>query len=106
MAGYLIKLWVGMLLASTAAVMVAAVPARAADVCLDTVAAQALVTSGQIKKWPEIRAMAGISSQYKQLKLKVCDHGGQHYYVVNVLGPSGDSRTLFVNAVDGSQLAN
>ena len=83
---------------------VAAPAAATAASCLDNRAVQALIASHQIKTWPAIKAMANISEQYKEVSaVRVCEQGGQPYYVVNVAGPSGESKQLVLNAVDGSQ---
>jgi hypothetical protein len=103
MASYLIKLWLGVLLASTAAVTVDAVPARAVDLCLDNRAAQELISTKQIKTWPAIKALAGISGQYTEIsRVQVCEQGGERYYVVNVQGPRGEVKRLVVNAITGA----
>jgi hypothetical protein len=74
-----------------------------ANGCLDRRQAQALVTSHQIKTWPAIKSIAGISDQYKEVSaVRVCERGGQPYYVVNVAAPYGESKQLVLNAVDGS----
>jgi hypothetical protein len=79
-------------------------PARAADGCLTRPAAQALVTQHKIKTWPAIKALAGISDEYKEVSaVKVCEQDGTPYYVVNVAGPSGVSKQLVLNAIDGSR---
>ena len=77
--------------------------ARAFGACMDNRAVQAAIASHQIKTWPAIKAMAGISGQYTEVgAVKVCEQGGQPYYVVNVSGPSGEYKQLVLNAVDGS----
>jgi hypothetical protein len=79
-------------------------PARAADGCLANRAAQALVAQHKIKTWPTIKALAGVSDQYKEVSaVKVCEQDGTPYYVVNVAGPSGESKQLILNAIDGSR---
>jgi hypothetical protein len=105
MAGYLINFGVTLLLASTVLVAAAAPgSAEAAGACLDNRAVQALIASHQIKTWPAIKAMAGISDQYKEVSaVRVCQEDDQPYYVVNVAGPSGESKQLILNAVDGSK---
>jgi hypothetical protein len=104
MAGHLVK-W-GMTVV-VAAGMAGAGPlphARADGECMDNRTVQALIASHQIKTWPAIKAMAGISDQYKEVSaVRVCEQGGQPYYVVNVAGPSGESKQLVINAVDGSR---
>ena len=77
-------------------------PTRAAA-CMDNRAVQALIAAHQIKTWPAIKALAGISDKYKEVSaVRVCEQGGAPYYVVNVAGPSGESKQLVLNAVDGS----
>ena len=71
--------------------------------CLDSRAVQEAIASHQIKSWPAVKAMAGMSENYKEVgAVRVCDEGGQPYYVVNVTGPSGESKTLHLNAVTGA----
>ena len=85
--------------------VVAATPGTALAVgrCMDNRAVQAAIAARQIKTWPAIKAMAGISEDYKEVSaVRVCEQGGQPYYVVNVSGPSGESKQLVLNAVDGS----
>ena len=77
--------------------------AAAADACMSPVEVQAAIAAKQIKSWPTIKAMAGISSQYKEVgPVRVCEQGGVRYYVVAVTGPSGESKQLVLNAVDAS----
>jgi hypothetical protein len=79
-------------------------PARAAGGCLANAAVQALIAEHKIKTWPAITALAGISDQYKEVSaVKVCQEDGTPYYVVNVAGPSGESKQLILSAIDGSQ---
>jgi len=83
----------------------AALPAWAADgdVCLDNRDVQALIAGHKIRTWPAVKAMAGISGQYKEVSaVRVCELNGAPYYVVNVAGPTGESRQLVLNAVTGS----
>jgi hypothetical protein len=105
MAGYLGNCCMSLLLASTMlAAVTASGAARAADTCLDNRAVQALIASHQIKTWPAIKALAGISDQYKEVSaVRVCQEDDRPYYVVNVAGPSGESKQLVLNAVDGSK---
>ncbi|MGN6103478.1 MAG: hypothetical protein ACTHOR_20255 [Devosia sp.] len=77
--------------------------AAAAGTCIDNRAVQALIAQHRIKTWPAIKALAGISDEYKEVSaVRVCEQGGAPYYVVNVAGPSGESKQLVINAVDGS----
>jgi hypothetical protein len=77
--------------------------AGAVGACMDNRAVQQLIARHQIKTWPTIKAIAGIPEQYKEVSaVRVCDQGGAPYYVVNVAGPSGESKQLVLNAVDGS----
>jgi hypothetical protein len=86
------------------AVAAGPLPARAADGCLANRAAQALIAQHKIKTWPTIKALAGISDEYKEVSaVKVCEQDGTPYYVVNVAGPSGVSKQLVLNAIDGSR---
>lgn len=104
MANSLYKLCAALLFA--AALPLAPSPATAADgdgACLPNRAVQALIAGHKIKTWPAIKAMAGISEQYKEVSaVRVCKQSGEPYYVVNVAGPSGESKQLVLNAVDGS----
>jgi hypothetical protein len=103
MATSVIKLCLAALL--TAAVGAAALPAWAADAdaCLDNRDVQALIAGHKIKTWPAVKAMAGISEQYKEVSaVRVCELNGAPYYVVNVAGPAGESRQLVLNAVTGT----
>ena len=104
MAGSLIKLCITILVASTvAAAADSPYGVEAAAGCLSRPAVQALIASRQIKTWPEIKQMAGVSDEYKEVgSVKVCEQRGAPYYVVNVTTPSGDSKRLVLNAVDGS----
>ena len=96
-----------------AAVLVAAMfyasaglPAAAdsSSACMDNRSVQALIASHSIKTWPAIKALAGISDKYKEVSaVRVCQEDGTPYYVVNVAGPSGESKQLVLNAIDGSQ---
>lgn len=101
MAGHLINLVLATFLASTAFALSGADAVRAADLCLNRLAVQDLITSGQIKTWPAIKALAGITGT-EISRVQVCERGGQRYYVVNVQGPRGEVRQLVVNAVNGS----
>ena len=103
MARHLINLCLATFIASSLFALSGAGTATAADSCIDNRAVQALIAVQQIKTWPAIKAMAGISDQYTEIsRVQVCEQGGQRYYVVNVQGPRGEVRQLVVNAVDGS----
>jgi hypothetical protein len=105
MASSLIKLCMGLVFVA-ALFPLAPATLAAADgnaTCLANRAVQALIASRKIKTWPAIKAMAGISDQYKEVSaVRVCTQDGTPYYVVNVAGPSGESKQLVLNAVDGS----
>jgi hypothetical protein len=97
----------GMTLVVAASLLVAAATpssARTIGACMDNRAVQAAISQHVIKTWPAIKAMAGVSDGYKEVSaVRVCEAGGgQPYYVVNVAGPSGESKQLVLNAVDGS----
>ncbi len=97
-------LGLSLLVASTLAVATAPVRAQADTTCLDNRAVQAMIASHQIKTWPAIKALAGISDQYKEVSaVRVCQEGDTPYYVVNVAGPTGESEQLVLNAVNGAQ---
>lgn len=103
MAKCVVHLWLAAGLVSALSVL--AVPTQAAegDSCMDNRSVQALIASHRIKTWPAIKAMAGVSDQYKEVSaVRVCELGGAPYYVVNVAGPTGESRQLVLNAVTGS----
>jgi len=104
MAGHLVKWGVTVGVAAVMAGVAASAHAQAAGTCVDNRTVQALIASHQIKTWPAIKALAGISDQYKEVSaVRVCEQGGQPYYVVNVAGPSGESEQLVINAVTGSR---
>jgi hypothetical protein len=105
MVSALTNIHAALLLGAVALAAVAGPPsARAADGCLANRAAQALVAQHKIKTWPTIKALAGVSDQYKEVSaVKVCEQDGTPYYVVNVAGPSGESKQLVLNAIDGSR---
>jgi len=103
MASHLINLCLATIIASTVLALGSAGTVRAADGCIDNREVQALIAARQIKTWPAIKALAGISDAFTEIsRVQVCERGGQRYYVVNVQGPHGDVRQLVVNAVDGS----
>jgi uncharacterized membrane protein YkoI len=93
-------------LAAAATMSVGAVlPAAAqAGQCLSDQQIQAEIAAGQIKSWPKIKSMAGISKKYEEVSdVRVCLRGGIPYYSVNVVSPNGDATKIVVNAVDGSR---
>lgn len=103
MAGQLINLCVTVALASTLLAAVAGPSPATAASCMNNRAVQALIATHKIKTWPAIKAMAGIPEQYKEVSaVRVCEQDDQLYYVVNVAGPSGESKQLVINAVNGS----
>jgi hypothetical protein len=105
MVSSLINLVVTLLVAATAYASVG-LPAAAdsGGACMDNRSVQALIANHQIKTWPAIKALAGISDKYKEVSaVRVCQEDGTPYYVVNVAGPSGESKQLVLNAIDGSQ---
>ena len=105
MVSSLINLVVTLLVAATAYASVG-LPAAAdsGSACMDNRSVQALIANHQIKTWPAIKALAGISDKYKEVSaVRVCQEDGTPYYVVNVAGPSGESKQLVLNAIDGSQ---
>ena len=82
----------------------AAVSPTSARDCLDDQQVQAAIASGQIKSWPKIRKLAGISADYQEVSdVRVCMVDGVPYYTVNLVSPEGYASKTFVNAVDGSQ---
>jgi uncharacterized ParB-like nuclease family protein len=102
MASYVINLCVALLVAST---MLVTLPGatRAAGQCLDNREVQSMIAAHAIKTWPAIKSLAGISAGYSEVSpVRVCEQGGQPYYVVNVQGPGGEFKQLVLNAVDGS----
>jgi hypothetical protein len=104
MINSVLNLLIAASLASTMLVATAG-PSAARDIggCMDNRAVQAAIAAHQIKTWPAIKAMARVSDQYKEVSaVRVCEQDGQPYYVVNVSGPSGESKQLVLNAVDGS----
>ena len=103
MAAYLMNVFATIVVTATMIVAFSAPSARAAGACLENRLVQDMISKHEIKTWPAIKAIAGISDQYKEVSaVRVCEQGGQPYYVVNVAGPSGESKQLVINAVDGS----
>jgi hypothetical protein len=77
--------------------------AQADLVCLSEVQIQSAIEAGQIKSWPKIKKLAGISGQYQELSnVEVCLVDGIPYYQVNVVSPSGEVTRLVINALDGT----
>lgn len=104
MAGSLMNFCIAVAFTATLLAAVAMPSAASAGSCMDNRAAQALIATHKIKTWPAIKALAGIPEQYKEVSaVRVCQEDDQLYYVVNVAGPSGKSKQLVVNAVDGSR---
>jgi hypothetical protein len=72
--------------------------------CLAPNAIQQAIQAGEIQSWAAVRRMAGIPPGYSEVSgVQVCRRGGQLYYIVSVVTPSGEARRLALNAVDGSQ---
>ena len=72
-------------------------------VCLSEVQIQSAIEAGEIKSWPKIKKMAGISGQYQEVSdVAVCLVDGIPYYQVNVVSPSGEVTRLVINAIDGT----
>jgi uncharacterized membrane protein YkoI len=84
----------------------AAMPASAAGNdkdCLSDQQIQSALEAGQIKSWPRIKKMAGISPDSQEVSdVKVCLIGGIPFYTVNVASPSGEYTKIILNAVDGT----
>jgi len=83
--------------------LAAAVPVGAAPGgdCLTDQEIQAQIESGQIKSWPKIKKIAGISSYQEVSDVRVCVVAGTPYYNVNIVSPSGEAKKVVLNAVDG-----
>src|ERR1700709_628078 len=105
MASNLLNVCVALLIAMMVfSVAASAAPARNVGACMDNRAVQALIASHQIRTWPAIKALAGISEQYKEVSaVGVCRQDGAPSYVVNVAGPAGESKQLVLNAINGSK---
>ncbi len=92
-----------MLVAAMPTAGFAAVGARDIGGCMDNRDVQAAIAANQIKTWPAIKRLAGVPDSWKEVSaVRVCEAGGAPYYVVNVAGPSGESKQLILNAIDGS----
>ena len=70
--------------------------------CLDNRAVQAAIANHQIQSWAVIKSMAGYGKYTDVGAVSVCDIGGTLYFKVPATGPSGESKTLVVNAVTGA----
>ncbi len=82
----------------------AAINPTSAKTCLNDQQVQDAINSGEIKSWPKIRKLAGISADYQEVSdVRVCIVDGVPYYTVNLVSPDGNASKTFVNAVDGSQ---
>jgi uncharacterized membrane protein YkoI len=72
--------------------------------CLEPRDIQNAVSSGDILPLASILSYAGVDQAQEVLSVKVCDRGGQLYYVVAVLDDaSNEVQNLTLNAVTGSQ---
>ena len=82
---------------------ISAAPAQGDLVCLTEGEIQSAIQASEIKCWPKIKKMAGISGQYQELSdVEVCLVDGIPYYQVNVVSPGGDVSRLVINAIDGT----
>lgn len=70
--------------------------------CLTDAQIQGAIKAAQIKTWPKIKKLAGISDYQEVSDVQVCLHEGTPYYYVNVVSPSGEATKIVVNAIDGS----
>ena len=93
------------LAAAAALSLVAATPGLvAAQDCLSNQQIQTAIQGGQIKSWPKIKKLAGITADSQEVSdVRVCLIGGMPYYTVNVVSPYGEAKKIVLNAVDGSQ---
>lgn len=71
--------------------------------CLGKRDIQNAVSSGDILPLASILSYAGVEQSQEVLSVKVCDRGGQPYYVVAVVDAYGEVQNLTLNAVTGSQ---
>lgn len=78
-------------------------PAHAqAQLCLTDTEIQAAIKADQIKSWPKIKRLAGISAYDEVSDVQVCLQDSVPYYYVNVVSPSGEATKMVVNAIDGT----
>ena len=71
--------------------------------CLSDDQIQAALESGQIKSWPKIKKLAGISAYEEVSDVQVCLIEGVPYYMLNVISPNGEATKIVLNAVDGTE---
>ncbi len=70
--------------------------------CLSDRAIQNAVASGKILPLNEILALAGLAGTKVLPPVKVCDQGGQPYYIVSVL-QGGQAQSIALNAITGKR---
>ena len=87
---------------SLAAAMPAFAQARGGN-CLSDDQIQTAIQSGEIKSWPKIKNLAGISAYEEVSDVKVCLINGVPYYMLNVISPEGEATKIVLNAVDGTE---
>ncbi|MEO6014365.1 MAG: hypothetical protein ABIQ30_12390 [Devosia sp.] len=96
-----------MMAAAASVSLAAAVPAHAQaereKSCLSDQQIQSAIESGDIKSWPKIKKMAGISSYEEVSDVKVCKIGDTLFYILNVVSPEGEATKIVLNAVDGTK---
>ena len=90
------KTFLSLLLASTALALLA-LPANAQGACLSDRDIQNAVASRQILPSDEVLRQAGIRPNQIVGKLRVCDQGGQLFYMVPVL-QGGEAKTISLRA--------
>jgi uncharacterized membrane protein YkoI len=66
--------------------------------CLDNRQIQEAVASGEIMSLAAVLASAGVEADSDILSVEVCDEGGRLVYIIGVLTPSGEARTLQLSA--------
>ncbi|SFZ85867.1 hypothetical protein SAMN02983003_3039 [Devosia enhydra] len=72
--------------------------------CLSPNAIQQAIQSGEIQSWAAVKRMAGIPPNFSEVSaVEVCQRGGQLYYSVSLVSPSGEVQRVALNAVDGSR---
>jgi uncharacterized membrane protein YkoI len=70
--------------------------------CLSDAQIQAAIKADQIKSWPKIKRLAGISAYDEVSDVEVCLQDTIPYYYVNVVSPNGEATKMVVNAIDGT----
>lgn len=71
------------------------------DDCLNKRDIQQALENGEIAPLADVMDQAGISD--RPLSVKVCQIDGSPHYVVNMMDSYGDSKSIVLNAQDGSQ---